>query len=114
MINMLGVFFLQSMPGLPPGMAWRFYFYLTVGPIAQALSTYLLLVGGVAFILLSLASAALIPKLSIVSSNRGKQKNQELPILNPANKRGPGRNSNNNKEMELYYCSLLAVQDQDC
>uniref|UniRef100_A0A0A9YDQ1 Scavenger receptor class B member 1 n=1 Tax=Lygus hesperus TaxID=30085 RepID=A0A0A9YDQ1_LYGHE len=103
-----------SMPGLPSGMAWRFYFYLTVGPIVQALSTYLLLVGGVAFILLSLASAALIPKLSIVSSNRGKQRNQEPPVLNPANKRGPGVPTPiNNKEMELYYCSLLAVQDQE-
>lgn len=101
------------MPGLPLSMQWRFYFYLTIGPILQALSTYLLLVGGVAFILLSLASAVLIPKLSIVSSNRSKQKNQEPPVLNPANKRGPGPASSN-KEMELYYCSLLAVENGEC
>ncbi|BES94669.1 Scavenger receptor class B [Nesidiocoris tenuis] len=105
------------MPGLPSFISWRYYFYLTIGPIVQALSTYLLLVGGVAFILLALASAALIPRLSVVSSNRGnkQQKTSEPPVLDPSKKRGPGGSipTLDNKEMELYYCSLLSVQDPE-
>ncbi|XP_014254446.1 scavenger receptor class B member 1-like isoform X2 [Cimex lectularius] len=104
-----------TMKELPTGMAFKFYLYLTLGPILQVVTTYLLLIGGVAFILLSLASAVLIPKLNLTSSNRAPHADadwrSELPL---AKKRCPGPSSQpNNKEMELYYCSLLAVQNEE-
>ncbi|KAK9506592.1 hypothetical protein O3M35_008493 [Rhynocoris fuscipes] len=121
-----------SMPGLPTGINTKFYIYLTVGPIVQVLATYLFLVGGVAFILLSLSSALLIPKINLISSNRGnnnsntraatgiRNRNDEWSAditqgLAPNKKRQPPpQTRNNSKEMDLYYCSLLAVQNEEC
>ncbi|CAH1403132.1 unnamed protein product [Nezara viridula] len=105
-----------TMKELPPSMARKFYLYLTVGPIAQALSTYLLLTCGVAFILLSLASALLIPRMRLVSSNRGD--NQESVERKPEPPIGKKRvptipMQNNNREMDMYYCSLLAVPPEE-
>jgi len=102
------------MPGLPDSMSTRFYIYLNVGRLAQTLATYIFLVGGVAFILLSLASAILIPKMSLISSNRNLPENPDWRPQ-PAKKRTapqppPGHHSS--KEMELYYCSLLAVNEE--
>ncbi|XP_073977460.1 scavenger receptor class B member 1-like isoform X1 [Rhodnius prolixus] len=121
-----------SMPGLPAGMNTKFYIYLTLGPILQVLATYLFLVGGVAFILLSLASALLIPKINLISSNRGNTNNGNANLRNAHNedwavdmstglasnkKRHPpslSKKNSTSKEMDLYYCSLLAVQNEEC
>lgn len=120
------------MPGLPAGMNTKFYIYLTLGPILQVLATYLFLVGGVAFILLSLASALLIPKINLISSNRGNTNNGNANLRNAHNedwavdmstglasnkKRHPpslSKKNSTSKEMDLYYCSLLAVQNEEC
>ncbi|KAL1139374.1 hypothetical protein AAG570_006358 [Ranatra chinensis] len=95
-----------TMASLPPSMIRRFYLYLQVGPVVQALATYLFLIGGISFILLSIACALVIPRLSLVSSNKNCDSDWKKGL--PASKKhGATLPLSNTKEMELYYCSLL-------
>lgn len=100
----------QYFTGLPTGVLTRFYIYLRIAPIAQTLFTYLFLIGGVAFILLSLASAFCIPKnIKHADTNntwRDDALRQEM-LPKDINAKTSKDNTNNAKEMEVYYCSLL-------
>lgn len=103
-----------TMPGLPSWMNSKYYMYLTAGPLAQKVGTYLLLICGMAFVLLSLASAVLIPRMNLVSSNRTPppaEADWRAGQLPPGKKRNPPAPPN--KEMDMYYCSLLAVPSED-
>jgi hypothetical protein len=99
------------MPQLPDNMLTRFYFYLRVGPIAQTLSIYLLLIGGVSFILLSMASAVFIPRLSLASTQAHEESQWKKDLSSM--KKHSLQHQTNTKEMELYYCSLLSTTDEN-
>lgn len=103
-------FLFQYFTGLPTGVLTRFFTYLRIAPIAQTISTYLFLIGGVAFILLSLASTFCIPKdmkrVDTQNSWRDEALREEM-LPKDINKKKLKENSSNAKEMEMYYCSLL-------
>lgn len=102
---------LQALEGLPQNIITRFYIYLKVAPIAQTISIYLFLVGGVAFILLSLASAICIPKDLKVNQNSSTWRDDTLPqdkIIKEKNKQIVKDMKKDAKEMEVYYCSFLS------
>ncbi|XP_046683600.1 scavenger receptor class B member 1-like isoform X1 [Homalodisca vitripennis] len=98
---------------LPTSMATRFYIYLRVGPIAQTIFTYLFLIGGMSFILLSLASAFCIPKdIKLKEATVWKEEAFRHQVVEKEmNKQRLKETTNNTKEMEVYYCSLLRTNE---
>lgn len=96
--------------GLPTSVLTRFFIYLRIAPIAQTIFTYLFLIGGVAFILLSLASVFCIPKNMKLSEANDAWRDDALKqetLQKENNKKRLKDTTNNAKEMEVYYCSLL-------
>lgn len=106
----------QYFTSLPQSLSTRFYIYLKVGPVAQTVMIYLFLIGGVSFILLSLASAFCIPKdiSSKEPSNAWKGDAFRHEVLEKEmNKERLKDTTKNTKEMEVYYCSLLRSGNED-
>ncbi|XP_054280593.1 scavenger receptor class B member 1-like isoform X4 [Macrosteles quadrilineatus] len=100
--------------GLPTSLAAKFYIYLRVGPIAQMVFTYLFLICGVAFMLLSLSSAFCLPrelKLSDPTSIWREDKFRHDVVEKEMNKQRL-KDVTNTKEMEVFYCSLLRSSAQ--
>lgn len=106
----------QYFDTLPTSLATKFYIYLTVGPIAQTVFTYLFLIGGVSFILLSLASAFCIPKeikIGEPAANWKEDAFRHEVVEKELNKQRLKETTHNTKEMEVYYCSLLRSGNGD-
>lgn len=106
----LNLFYFQYFEALPTVTATKFYIYLRVGPIALTVFTYLFLVGGVSFIILSLASAFCIPKEMSLGSDPTNWKEEAFRhevVEKEMNKQRLKDTTSNTKEMEVYYCSLL-------
>lgn len=100
-------------------MIAKFYFYLKIGPAIQTFFIYLLLISGIASILLSIAASCYVNKDQDISPNFRWRTTNEI-VANQAqqqeNKKRQYKNdvptSNNCKEMETYYCSLLTTTNE--
>ncbi|KAI5726661.1 hypothetical protein M8J76_006424 [Diaphorina citri] len=104
---------------LPDSLIAKFYFYLKIGPAIQTFFIYLLLISGIASILLSIAASCYVNKDQDISPNFRWRTTNEI-VANQAqqqeNKKRQYKNdvptSNNCKEMETYYCSLLTTTNE--
>lgn len=106
----------QYFTSLPTSLSTKFFIYLKVGPVAQSVMIYLFLIGGVSFLLLSLSSAFCIPKdisaKETSTSWKGEAFQHEV-LEKEMNKARLKDTTDNTKEMEVYYCSLLRSGNED-
>ncbi|XP_022199690.1 scavenger receptor class B member 1 isoform X1 [Nilaparvata lugens] len=108
------------MDGLPSDVSTRFYMYLNVAPATLSVIIYMLLIGGVAFMVLSVAVGFCVPRDINLNDPTAVWRDDMLTReVFPVQKRKPkerdavATNNNNSKEMEVYYCSLLTPVDRE-
>ena len=109
------------MPQLNTALVVKLFLLTRFAPVFETITLYLLLIGGVAFILLSLIAIVCVSTVKVTPTTSHKQivKKSAAQPVNPNLKKTEYMtvNENNsipeaNKEMDVYFCSLL-TQNSD-
>lgn len=112
---------LQTMPQLSFTVTLKLFLLLRVLPVAETLGLYLLLISGVSFIALSIC--ALICITDVKNKTQKKVQKQKKPIASWTSngiKKHEYKSEEpksptdiKNKEMDVYFCSLLSPNNED-
>lgn len=96
------------MPELSQPIIIKLFLLLRILPVIETIALYLFLIGGVAFVLLSICAVIFISTAKIPSQQNMKPSLMKNIVNNPRNDYLPQVKNDDNKEMEVYFTSLLA------
>ena len=109
------------MPELNTMLVIKLFLLLRVGPVVETVALYLFLIGGVAFILLSLI--AIVCVSTVKPTPQPQNQIVKKPVVQPVNPNlkkaeymieSENKIPEANKEMDVYFCSLLTqTSDND-
>lgn len=102
---------LQTMPKLSRTLTIKLFLLLRILPIVETIALSMFLIGGVAFILLGLCALICISTTKVQQRTPSKIVKKPAAFINNINKTEyltPDKSAEANKEMDMYYCSLLA------
>lgn len=105
------------MPELNTGLVVKLFLLVRVLPVVATIALYLFLIGGVAFILLSLFAIVCVTTVKTTTPIPHNQivKSSAQPVnpnLKKAEYMAPEKIPEATKEMDVYFCSLL-TQNSD-
>lgn len=107
------------MPKLASSIRIKLFLILRVLPVLETVALYLFLIGGMAFVLLSVCAVIFISTVKIPTQPTSPITKKAV-VKTPSTKTSKseylthvGRDHDANKEMDVYYCSLLGPNSSD-
>lgn len=104
-------FYLQTMPKLSRTLTIKLFLLLRILPVVETIALSMFLIGGVAFILLGLCALICISTTKVQQRTLSKIVKKPTAFNSNINKTeylAPDKSAEANKEMDMYYCSLLS------